>query len=239
MEAPRDDRNLVPVLPEFLPAPPAARVLCFAPHPDDEVIGPGGALAWHRRRGDPVRVIVATDGVSGDPDGRFAGQDYVALRRAESREGLAVLGVEDLRFWGFRDSCVITEGDLEGIARKVREELAEFGPGLVYLPWEGESHSDHRALYSGVVRGLRAAGYAGLAWGYEVWNAMLPDVLVDITEVADQKRAAIACYASQLAYADYVHPIFGLHAHRSLIFRRGKGYCEGYRTVIHHRTQTP
>ena len=234
MEAPRDDRNLVPALPEFRTAPPAARVLCFAPHPDDEVIGPGGALRLHRLQGDAVRVIVATDGVAGDPDGRFSRSDYGERRRGESRRGLRVLDIEDLHFWGLRDSCVITEGDLDGVAARVSSAIAEFGPGLVYLPWEGESHSDHRALYSGVLRGMRRASYRGLAWGYEVWNAMLPDVLLDITDVAEAKRSAILCYETQLAYADYIHPIFGLNAHRSLLFRHGRGYCEGFRIVTLH-----
>ena len=32
-----------------------ARVLCFAPHSDDEVLGCGGLLAFHAERGDEVR----------------------------------------------------------------------------------------------------------------------------------------------------------------------------------------
>ena len=231
MEAPRDDQNLVPRLPEFRTAPPRGRALCFAPHPDDEVIGPGGVLRLHQEQGDSVRVVVATDGVSGDPDGRFDPATYVERRRDESRRGLAKLEIADVRFWGFRDSCVITDGDLDGIAVLVEREISEFDPGVVYLPWEGESHSDHRALYSGVLRGMRRARYAGVAYGYEVWCAMLPDVLVDITRVVEAKRAAICCYASQLAYADYIHPILGLNAHRSLTFLRGKGYCEAFRSV--------
>jgi LmbE family N-acetylglucosaminyl deacetylase len=50
-----------------------SRVLVFAPHPDDEVLGCGGALALHARRGDHVRVVVVSDGgAGGDPQVRAA-----------------------------------------------------------------------------------------------------------------------------------------------------------------------
>src|SRR5262249_23090566 len=113
MEAPREPSYFVPPVPASCAAPPRGRVLCFAPHPDDEVIGPGGALARHRMQGDPVRVVIATDGVAGDPEGRFDKAHYASRRRQESARGLAVLQVADVAFWGFLDSAVITEAGLE------------------------------------------------------------------------------------------------------------------------------
>ena len=73
------DADLKPP-PEFRTSVPAGRVLCFAPHPDDEAAGPGGALCLHRKQGDPVRVVVATDGSAGDPDGRYEPEEYKRLR---------------------------------------------------------------------------------------------------------------------------------------------------------------
>src|SRR5262245_56829881 len=96
-----DDRLNVPAQPTPLAAPARARVLCFAPHPDDEAVGPGGTLCLHARQRDPVRVVIATDGVAGDPERRFPELGYAERRRAESRAGMARLGVHDLVFWGF------------------------------------------------------------------------------------------------------------------------------------------
>ena len=58
----------------------ADRVLVFAPHADDEVFGCGGTLAFHTERGDPVRVVILTDGAGGDPAGLEA--DIVARNAA-------------------------------------------------------------------------------------------------------------------------------------------------------------
>jgi LmbE family N-acetylglucosaminyl deacetylase len=231
MHLPTEDRFSVPPMPAVRTAPLAGRVLCFAPHPDDEAAGPGGALCLHRRQGDAVRVVLATDGAAGDPDGHYDARHYAALRRDESRAGMRELGVDDLVFWGFRDSCEITDNDVNMLAGLARQQVEEFGPAVIYLPWEGEGNTDHRAVYCGVVRGLRQIGFAGEVLGYEIWNAMVPDVILDITTVVEDKRRAMRCYPSQLRYVDYLHPVFGLNAHRSLIFNKGRGYGEAYRSV--------
>jgi len=231
MHLPEDDQFSVLPMPEIRRTPESGRVLVLAPHPDDEAAGPGGALMLHRQQGDPVRAVVATDGIAGDPDGLYDKATYAELRREESRRGMKHLDVEDLVFWGFPDSCVITDNDINTIAHRTIEQLEEFSPDIVYLPWEGEGNSDHRAIYCGGLRGLKQAGFAGRVYGYEIWNAMVPDMILDITPVVEAKRAAMLCYESQLAYVEYMHPVFGLHAHRALIFNRGKGFGEAYRVV--------
>lgn len=132
----------LPPLPVLWRRVPAGRVLAFAPHPDDEVAGPGGVLAMHADQGDAVRVVVATDGTSGDPDGRHAPGAFAALRRRESQDGLRHLGVHDVRFWGFPDGHVLSEADLRNAAALAARELAEHRPDVVYLPWELDGHPD-------------------------------------------------------------------------------------------------
>jgi LmbE family N-acetylglucosaminyl deacetylase len=210
---------------------PHGRVLLFAPHPDDEVAGPGGALALHRRGGDPVRVVVATDGVAGDPDGRFDPAAYPGVRRAESTRGLREVGVEDVVFWGFPDGCVLSPADVERGVLAAVAELQRYRPDVVYLPWRHEGHPDHHALHGIVVQALERVGFAGLALGYEVWNAMVPDVVLDVTSVVEAKRRAMLAHASQLAYVQYDHALLGLSAYRSLVHLRGRGYGEAFCVV--------
>jgi N-acetylglucosamine malate deacetylase 1 len=80
--------------PALLPGPPPGPVLVVAPHPDDETIGPGGALARHADRGDDVTVVVATSG-----ERTTGGAGDVAAARASatfaarwSRWGSSTLG---------------------------------------------------------------------------------------------------------------------------------------------------
>ena len=220
-----------PPEPRLLADVPHGRVLVFAPHPDDEAAGPGGALCLHRQAGDHVRVVIATDGVAGDPEGRFDRAAYGELRRGESRAGLAALGVDDVVFWGFPDNCTLAATDLELGVQRAAAELLALRPDLVYLPWDQEGHPDHHALHWIVVQAMARTGYRGAAWGYEVWHAMVPDLILDISAVIAQKRAAMAAHRSQLAYVQYDHCMLGLNAYRSLIFARGRGYGEAFRVV--------
>ena len=73
--------------------------------------------------------------------------------------------------------------------------------------------------------------FHGLALGYEVWNALVPDVVLDVTAVIEQKLAAMRAPRSQIDYVTYDHAILGLAAYRSLVHQRGRGYAEGFVVV--------
>jgi LmbE family N-acetylglucosaminyl deacetylase len=102
--------GVVPVAPLALPA--AARVMVFAPHPDDETIAVGGMLARLAAAGTPVRVVFVTDG-DGYPGALPEAERSVAAYRAfgqrrmdEARAALGRLGLrrDDARFLGFPDA---------------------------------------------------------------------------------------------------------------------------------------
>ncbi len=87
----------------------AERILVFAPHPDDEVIGLGGFLSDKIREGAEVSVVLVTDGARFARAARLArrkpgpllrGHDFRVLgtiRRGESVKALASLGVPEGR----------------------------------------------------------------------------------------------------------------------------------------------
>ena len=218
---------------EVLTAPLAsARVLCFAPHPDDEVLGPGGTLHLHAAGGGTVRVALATDGAAGDPERRFDVGTYPARRRAESRSAATVLGLSEPTFWGLPDSCEVVEADKLRLIGLVEREIAGFEPDLVYLPWRCDNNPDHIVLSEVVERGMAAVGFTGEARGYEVWAPIpSPDLVVDITAVLEVKRAALACFETQFAYGDLGHQVLGLNAYRSLLLEKSGGYGEAFQRI--------
>jgi LmbE family N-acetylglucosaminyl deacetylase/glycosyltransferase involved in cell wall biosynthesis len=188
-----------------------ATVLVLAPHPDDETIGCGGALALHRAHGDPVKVLVLTDGARAEgPDAR--GADYIALREREARAALAVLRIEEVEFWRLPDRSLTVEPAT--VARLVAV-LQEYRPTLLYLPSPLEPHPDHAVAAQLVWAALRVALTPVTLCLYEVGLPIRPNILVDITPVLSQKERALACYASQLKLNDYRSKILGLNRYRS------------------------
>ena len=174
------------------------RVLCFAPHADDEVFGCGALLAFHAARGDAVRVIILTDGTAGDPEHH---EDSIAeVRRQESVEAGRLLGVEDHRFLGLPDGALAAQADL--VAR-VLAECEEFEPELVYGPSPHEMHPNHRATSHAVLAAC-ARGPARRLHLYGVNAQVQANAVYDTTPEWATKRAAIECFASQLRYHDLV-----------------------------------
>jgi len=184
---PLGDRNALP-----------RRVLCLAPHPDDEVLGCGGMLAFHAARGDRVRVVILSDGSRGDPE-HVAG-DIAAARRAETIAAGEELGVTDHRFLDLPDGGL---GAVPDLVERLRAEVGDFAPELVYGPSPLECHPDHRATSHALVAAL--SGEPGVrAFLYGVNSPVTASVLFDTTDQWPRKRAAIERFASQLAYHDLV-----------------------------------
>ena len=175
-------------------------VLVFAPHPDDEVIGCGGAIAFHARRGDPVHVLQLTGGERGDPRGH-EGDALVATRRAESRAAARQLGVRESVELGFPDGELAPDAAL--LAR-LEAEVRRVAPAVAYAPSPLECHPDHLAAGFAAAQALAAAAPATRLLLFEVNHPTLASFLLDVTPWIDVKRAALAQFKSQLRYTDVV-----------------------------------
>jgi LmbE family N-acetylglucosaminyl deacetylase len=181
----------------------AGPVLALAAHPDDEVIGCGAMLAWHRHRGDAVTVLHVTDGAAGDPAQRFG--DIAALRRGEGEEALRRLGVPAPRRLGLPDGRVPEHRD--ALRAGLGAALRELQPRTLYSFFFAESHRDHQAVADALVElaGELRRDCRVLLFGV---NQPVPGgTLLDTTEFEPQKQHALRAYASQIAYHDFVAKI--------------------------------
>ena len=63
--------------PYSVPPPDSGRVVVVAPHPDDEVLGAGGALASLAVRGARLLLVAVTDGEASDPERGRSCEEFV------------------------------------------------------------------------------------------------------------------------------------------------------------------
>lgn len=207
------------------PLPDAHRILVFAPHPDDEIFGPGGTLALYAQRGTPVQVIVLTDGAVDR-----AGEEKIRwqkLRQAESVVAAKVLGIAPPIFWDFPDRGLgYGEALIERMVAAIQEQAAD----LVLTTALTEMHPDHRALAMAGVEAVRRLDGAARLLMYEIGVAMLsPDLLVDITPVLAHKAEAMACFPSQLAIQRYDEHIKALNCFRTYTLGAEVAAAEAFR----------
>ncbi|PIE22460.1 MAG: hypothetical protein CSA62_12045 [Planctomycetota bacterium] len=180
-----------------------SRVLVLAAHPDDEVIGIGGLLAFHGQRGDRVRVVHATRGDAGDPGARH--QEIAKLREDELRRALAELGLAPGENLGYGDGALAQH--LDPLTRDLRTLFEEDAPELLYVFHAGEYHSDHRSLAQAAFDARMALPEACRILLFGV-NQVVPfGDLYEYSARVESKRRALACFESQLAYLDFASKV--------------------------------
>lgn len=215
------------------------KIVAVSPHPDDEVIGCGGALIKHARAGHEVTVITFGERLGNPLEADLTEADY----RRESEEALSTLGVTrhvalELKARDF----AVTHALLMRLVTELRRER----PNIVYLPHEGEDDAEHRQTHHATLEALWMAqstyfeSYGPpmpapeMVLAYEVWTP-LPrfQYVEDVSDVIDQKVEAMRCYRSQLRHGSWDQAIRGLAAYRGAITRAG-GHAEVY-GVLHTR----
>jgi len=187
-------------------------LLVFGPHPDDIEIGFGGTVALHVAQGFRVGLCDLTRGELGS-------NGTVEDRLAEAEAARAVLGADWRVNLGWPDGGPFeTRGHTDDVVRLVRA----CRPEVVAIPYWRDRHPDHRAASEALSRaafkaGLRryqpavrpgtetSAGAAAEAWRprrlcYYFINDDAPVSFgLDVSEVYDKKRQALACHATQFA----------------------------------------
>ncbi|MGY4532420.1 LmbE family N-acetylglucosaminyl deacetylase [Pseudomonas sp. TE3786] len=182
-------------------------VLVIAAHPDDEVLGCGGTIAWHAARGDQVHVAIMAQGLFSR--GTPAEAEQAALRTA-CENANAILGVTSLECFDLPDNR-LDSLDLLDIVQKVEALVQRHQPGVVYGHWSGDVNIDHRLLHEAVVTACRPQPghpvhtllFFEVASSTE-WQiphsapAFLPNWFNDISLTLDAKLRALEAYAMEM-----------------------------------------
>ena len=200
-----------------------ARLLVFAPHPDDETIACGGCVARVAASGGDVHVIVVTDGrharwdMEPDETAQIRGRE---LALAVARLGLGSGQVQSL---DREDQSLATHVD--ELRDQIRQLIETHRPTVLLSPWAHDTHPDHAALG----RAVRDAGadcdveileYVVWAWTQPMrlvrnlvrrsrWPEGMPGlrhggagtawpVRVQTGEFLESKTGALASHTSQL-----------------------------------------
>jgi len=187
------------------------RVLVFAAHPDDEVLGMGGTMAVHTERGDEVRVVVVTDGSST----QYPGDTELRARKEEEAvRAAAELGVSDYVHLDLPDMRLDTLAHVE-VNRVVEEHVGGFEPEVVYTA-HPDVNRDHRVLFDSVAvatrptpdqvvrRVLTYAPTSSTEWTPAPVNWFVPNWFVDVSATLERKLAAFAHYETERRA--YPHP---------------------------------
>ena len=214
--------NSILAAPENLPLLAAETVkdwgatLVIAPHPDDESLGCGGAIALLRCFDCEVTVLVMSDGTLSHPNSKkFPATVLRALREKEILAALKILGVsaEKTTFLRYRDRSVPSENSADfGVAVETCQRyLGKHSPDTILLPWRRDPHPDHVASNQIIRASTARSGERVKLVEYPIWLWELATTAdapqkgeargwrLDIKSVSEQKQRAIAAHQSQIS----------------------------------------
>ncbi len=126
-------------------------ILIISPHPDDDIIGCGGALAFLAGRRNRVIAVFLTAGEKGTFDPSMHAEELRKIRMREAAAAYKVLGFPDAELiWlpypdGELDFAPLREirEQLTGIIRKRQPEVVfALDPGATYFRYH---YRDHRS----------------------------------------------------------------------------------------------
>jgi LmbE family N-acetylglucosaminyl deacetylase len=180
-------------------------VCVVASHPDDETLGCGGTLLRHRAEGDELHwcIITAMRSAEGFSKGDQERQD---------REISAVAGLYDfsaVHKLGYPTTQLDTI-PLGEIIQKISGIFQKIRPQIIYLPFCGDVHTDHRIVCDAVVSSSkwfrcdsikRLLAYETLSetdFGMNPAKTFSPNVFVDVAAFLDRKLEIMQVYAGQM-----------------------------------------
>jgi bacillithiol biosynthesis deacetylase BshB1 len=215
-------------------------VIAFGAHPDDVELYAAGTLARLGAKGYSTAIVDMTRG-------ELSSRGTPAVRAREAREAARILGLR------FRENLGLPDGDVHLTAEarlEVIRVLRKYRPALVLAHHWDDRHPDHVNASRLVTEACHHAGLARLKTGQERFRPNLilyymlpahtvPTLVVDVTDFAEKRSAAIRAYKSQLfdpvsrepatylSRPDFLAHIENIHSfYGTLIGRaKGEGYC--------------
>ena len=176
-------------------------VFVIAPHPDDEVLGCGGTLLRLKSNGSIIHWIIVTK--MGDNFSR---------KQKEKRKDLLEKVSKRFNFDKVHQlsylSSDLTDKNIKEIVYDISGLIKEYTPSIVFTPFYGDIHSDHKIISHAVItasKPFRANSVKSLL-AYEVLsetnfaykNYFNPVIYYDITEFFNNKISILKLYETEI-----------------------------------------
>jgi len=182
------------------------KVLVVAVHPDDETLGCGGTLLKHKDNGDEIHWLIATDIRESE------GYDNQTVKTREDE----IIKVE--RLFDFNSvnrlglpTTKIDEYSMGELISKISSVFNKVKPNIIYLPFKGDVHSDHKYIFDAAYSCSKSFRYPFIKKIYmmEVLSetefsvstkedSFIPNVFVDISNYMDRKIETMKIYESEM-----------------------------------------
>lgn len=181
-------------------------VLVVAVHPDDETLGCGGTLLKHKTSGDEVHWLICT---TIDKTNSYYKTREDELKRVA--DAYKFNSVNNLRL----KTMQIDEYGMSSLIDKISNVINTIKPNIIYLPFKGDVHSDHRKIFEASYSCTKAFRYPFIKKIYMMEtlsetefapstkeDSFIPNTFVDISAYFEKKIEIMKIFKSEIS----MHP---------------------------------
>ena len=176
-------------------------VLIVCAHSDDQIFGPGGAVAKYAKEGKKVHTIIFSYGEQSLP---LQKKEYTI--RARVKEALDVdkyLGGDGVTFLGLEETKFSEQFKSRKMYPKLRRLILKYNPSIIFTHSVDDPMPDHRALNKLLLETVDRMRYKCDVYMFDVWNLFnfkhrhYVKIFVDVSDTFDMKVKALKMFTSQ------------------------------------------
>ena len=181
-------------------------VLVIAVHPDDETLGCGGTLLKHKASGDEVHWLICT--TVDKTNSYYKTREDELKRVADAYE---FSSVNNLRL----KTMQVDEYGMSSLIDKISNVINTIKPNIIYLPFKGDVHSDHRKIFEASYSCTKSFRYPFIKKIYMMEilsetefapstkeDSFIPNTFVDISAYFEKKIEIMKIFKSEI----FMHP---------------------------------
>ena len=181
-------------------------VLVVAVHPDDETLGCGGTLLRHKADGDEIHWLIATD----IKESEGFSVSAIKKRNKEIKKTEDLYGFTSVNKLNLSTAKVDTYSMGE-LVSKISHVFNTVKPNIIYLPFKGDVHSDHKYIFDAAYSCTKNFRYPFIKKIYMMEtlsetefslstkeDSFVSNVFVDISEFMDKKIELMNIYESEI-----------------------------------------
>ncbi|TGK17257.1 PIG-L family deacetylase [Leptospira fluminis] len=131
-------------------------ILTVAAHPDDEILGCGGAMARFAEEGHEVHVLILAEGLTSRDSKRDRNANIGALSELNqcALNAGKIVGVKSVELHDFPDNRMDSLDRLD-VTKLVEKKIDEIGPSIIFTHFYNDLNIDHRITNEAVVTACR------------------------------------------------------------------------------------
>ncbi len=215
-------------------------VIIISAHPDDEVLGAGGTILKHKKKGDNIYWLITTAML--EKDGFY--KEAIARRNKEISIVAKKLGVKKMFLLNYPTMQLSSKSMIEMVPQ-ISKIFYEVKPEIIYSLNRSDAHSDHRITFDAVMACTKSFRYPFVKQilMYECISetefapqlhekVFIPNYFVDISEFFHEKLEIMQIYESEIGEHPFPRSLRNIEAlatHRGA--SAGVEYAEAFQLI--------